>query len=121
MANGNGDKKKKRKTGTLISTSENPRAGSNSSKLRMQQMIRKIDVPSTSDSLAVYMQNNYNKMYQRGEIDKPVGNWSDVAAAAEKRYPGLSKSVGSTMPKGLLTGATTSNARKAREKYNLKK
>ena len=120
MANGNGDKKKKqKKTGTLMSTVENPRVGSNGSKARMEKLVSRVVGPSTNDSLAVYMQNDYNQMYKRGEIDKPVGNWSDVAKEAEKRYPGLSKSVGNTMPKGLVTGATTSNARKAREKYNL--
>ncbi len=49
MANGNGDEKKKqKKTGTLMSTSENPRAGSNSSKARMQQMVGKV-MKSDSD------------------------------------------------------------------------
>jgi len=81
----------------------------------------KINKPSTNDSLAVYMQNDYNKMYKEGEIDKPEGNWSDVAKKAEETYPGLSKAVGNTMPKGLVTGATMSNAREAREKYGLAK
>jgi hypothetical protein len=41
MANGNGDKKKPKKIQKGFSASENPRAGSNSSKARMQEMVDK--------------------------------------------------------------------------------
>ena len=75
--------------------------------------------PSTNDSLAVYMQNDYNAMYEKGEIDEPIGNWSKVAAAAEKKYPGLSKTVGNTIPEGIVSGATHSNAKVANEKYGI--
>ena len=85
----------------------------------LKQSKKTIDIPNTNDSLAVYMQNDYNRMYKKGEIDKPIGNWSDIAAKAEERYPGLSETVGDEFPKGLVTGATISNAKKAREKYNL--
>jgi len=82
-----------------------------------KQMKTVIDVPNTTDSTAAYMQNMYNRDYGQGT----KGNWSDIAGAAEKRYPGLQKAVGTNPPKG-PDGNPNSidyNVKEGREKYGL--
>ena len=83
----------------------------------LKQMKRVVDVPNTTDSTAAYMQNTYDRDFGPGT----KGNWSDIAAAAEKRYPGLKKAVGTNIPKGPDGNIYTTdyNVKKGREKYNL--
>ena len=146
MANGNGDKKKKltkasnEKPGSGVlkrhpnpigsdwhKASENPRAGTNGSKRRMARMIEKIthrDIPSATDSAAVWMQNQYDKYplsdyKDYGMEAGNVGNWTDIAREVEKRYPGLSKAVGDKQP-GRGREDEVFDHEKGREKYGIK-